>query len=43
LRKLHHSNGFKIRERYRALADFFKHEEFETEAEWIRKRLKSID
>lgn len=43
LRKLHHSIGFEIRGRYRALADFFEDEEFESEAQWIRTRLKNID
>lgn len=43
LRKLHHSIGFQIRERYRALADFFEDEKFDAEAEWIRTRLKNID
>ncbi len=43
MRKLHHSIGFEVRERYRALADFFEDEEFEAEAQWIRTRLKNIE
>jgi archaemetzincin len=43
LRKLHHSIGFEIMGRYRALADYFEDEEFDTEAQWVRTRLKSID
>ena len=42
LRKLHHSIGFDVIERYEQLRDFSEREGFEEEAAWFRRRIEHL-
>jgi len=42
LRKLHHSVGFDVVERYRRLHDFCRTNQFEHEARWFEQRLARV-
>jgi archaemetzincin len=42
LRKLHHSVGFDVVERYRRLREFCKEAGFDDEVQWLTKRLEHI-
>lgn len=42
LRKLHHSIGFDVMERYEQLRDFSEREGFAEEADWFRRRIEHL-